>query len=110
MAPEHQDPNDPDARRLAELEKRLKEARGPEPAPKRKDVSGLDMAYRLLAELVAAVLVGMGLGWGLDRLFGTSPIFLIVMSMLGIVAGIIGVFRTAREMNAKQSSGDSGRE
>ena len=109
MAPDELDPDDADARRLAELEKRLQKARGPEPVQERAQVSGLDMAYRLVAELVAAVLVGMGLGWGLDRLFGTSPLLLIVMLLLGIVAGILGVFRTARDMNANADRGRSER-
>jgi len=64
---------------------------------------------RMTAELVASVVVGMGLGWGLDWLLGTRPLFLIVMALFGIVAGIIGVFRTAREMNAKAGGGDAGR-
>lgn len=109
MAPEPLDPNDPDARKLADLEKRLKKALGPEETPQRMRVSGLDMAYRLTAELVAAVLVGMGLGWGLDYLFGTSPVFLIVLLLFGIVAGILGVFRTAREMDAKGGGGRRGK-
>ncbi len=109
MAPDYQDPNDPDARRLAELDERLKKARGPEPVQQRTDVSGLDMAYRLLAEMVASVLVGMGLGWGLDWLLGTSPVLLIVMLVLGIVAGIVGVLRTARNMNAKADRDRTGR-
>jgi len=33
----------------------------------------LGMAWRLSTELVVAVLVGAGLGWGLDKLFGTAP-------------------------------------
>ena len=105
MAPAGLDPNDPDAQRLLELEAKLKKARGTEPVQQRAQVSGLDMAYRLLAELVAAVLVGLALGWGLDRLFGTAPVLLIVMSLFGIVAGILGVFRTAAGMNAKSDRG-----
>ncbi len=104
MAPENLTPDDPDARKLADLEERLKKARGPEPVRKKSEVSGLDMAYRLIAELVAAVLVGMGLGWGMDWLFGTQPVFLIVMMLFGIVAGIMAVFRTAHEMQRRDET------
>jgi ATP synthase protein I len=107
MAPEHLDRDDPDARKLIDLEERLRRARGPEVVPQKMRVSGLDMAYRLIAELVASVVVGMGLGWGLDYLFGTSPVFLIVLLLFGIVAGIFGVFRTARGMDAKTGGGDA---
>ena len=45
---------------------------------KSKPSFGADKAasdgYRLLAELVGGVLGGLGLGWGFDRLAGTSPL------------------------------------
>jgi ATP synthase protein I len=94
---------DPDARRLADLEARLKEARGKtqvqrdDPSP-----SKLGAAFRLVTELLAAVIVGGGIGWALDRVFGTSPLLLIVMFMLGVAAGMRNVIRTAREMNESQ--------
>jgi ATP synthase protein I len=107
MAPDQLDEGDPGARKLADLEERLKKARGPEHVPRKRRVSGLDMAYRLTAELVASVLVGMGLGWGLDFLLGTSPVFLIVLLLFGIVAGIFAVFRTARSMDAGAGGGSA---
>jgi len=56
----------------------------------------LGMAWRLSTELVVAVLVGAGLGWGLDKLFGTAPqvlmcplamIYLIAISMTMMIKG-----------------------
>jgi len=94
---------DPDARRLADLEARLNEARGKTkvqrdgPSP-----SKLGAAFRLVTELLAAVIVGGGIGWALDRVFGTSPLLLIVMFMLGVAAGMRNVIRTARQMNESQ--------
>jgi ATP synthase protein I len=94
---------DPDARRLADLEARLEEARGKtkvqrdDPSP-----SKLGAAFRLVTELLAAVIVGGGIGWALDRVFGTSPLLLIVMFMLGVAAGMRNVICTAREMNESQ--------
>lgn len=38
-------------------------------------------------ELAITLAVMVGLGWGLDRLFGTAPVFIIVLSVLGF-AGI----------------------
>jgi ATP synthase protein I len=51
---------------------------------------------RLSTELVAGVLVGAVLGWFLDRALGISPWGLIVFVLLGFVAGVLNVVRTAR--------------
>jgi len=50
---------------------------------------------RLSSELVAGVLVGAAIGWGIDRLLSTSPFGLIVFFLLGFVAGIVNVVRSA---------------
>lgn len=60
----------------------------------------LAWAYRLAAEFVAAILVGMGLGWGVDQLFGTGPWGLIVMILVGFAAGVVNVMRAASQVNA----------
>jgi ATP synthase protein I len=52
-------------------------------------------ALRLSSELVAGVLVGAVIGWGFDRLLSTSPFGLIVFFLLGFVAGIVNVVRSA---------------
>lgn len=93
--------DDPDTRRLNELERKLKRARGarePEPAPESREFQ-LGVAFRLVAELVVAVVVGGAIGWALDRVFRTSPILLIVFFFLGVAAGFRNVLRAAREMN-----------
>ena len=92
--------DDSDLRSLSDLEKRLQRARGRRVAP--GDVatpSKLGAALRLSTELVASVVVGSGIGWVLDRIFGTSPFLLIVMFFLGVGAGFLNVMRAAREMN-----------
>ena len=55
---------------------------------------------RLASEFIAGILVGIGLGWGLDRLAGTSPWGLIGFLLLGFVAGVFNVVRAPREMTA----------
>ncbi len=51
--------------------------------------------FRLSTELVAGVLVGAGIGWGLDRWLGTKPWLLIVFFLLGTAAGMQNVIRVA---------------
>jgi len=97
--------DDPDSRRLAELKERLQKARGnrQETPPPERQQSQLGIAFRLVTELLAAVIVGGGIGWALDRIFTTSPILLIVMFLLGIAAGMRNVMRTARQLNENQN-------
>ena|SRR5579872_508768 len=96
--------NDPEMHRLNELERRLQQARGgqkleQQPAPSPASPSQMGIAVRLVTELLAGVIVGRAIGWALDRVFGTSPILLIVCFLVGVAAGVLNVQRTARELN-----------
>ncbi len=93
-----------DAKRLAELGERLQKAQRQRgvPGPSEAPPSKLGIAFRLVTELLAAVLVGGGIGWALDRLFGTTPFLFIVMFLLGVAAGFVNVVRTARQMEKDQ--------
>ncbi|WP_092494744.1 AtpZ/AtpI family protein [Faunimonas pinastri] len=62
-------------------------------------------AYRLASEFVAGVLVGAGLGWGVDRLAGTAPWGLVIFLLLGFAAGVVNAIRSAS--NLTQSSADA---
>ena len=64
----------------------------------------LGIAFRFSTEMVAALLVGGGIGWGLDWLFGTRPIFIVVFFILGAAAGILNVMRAAKEINAAMAA------
>jgi ATP synthase protein I len=57
--------------------------------------SAMARGFRLSSELVAGVLVGAVIGWGIDQLLSTSPWGLIVFFLLGFVAGVINVMRAA---------------
>ena len=59
------------------------------------DAAGFARGFRLSTELVAGVLVGAAIGWGLDRLAGISPWGLIVFVLLGFAAGVLNVMRAA---------------
>ena len=57
--------------------------------------SAMAIGFRLSSELIAGVVVGALLGWGFDRLLSTSPFGLIVFVLLGFVAGVLNVIRSA---------------
>lgn len=91
---------------LDDLERRLAEARNrhKEPEPDGDNAGSLlGMAWRLSTEFLVAVLVGAGLGYGLDHLLGTRPWFLLVGLVFGFAAGIMSVFRAAGRMDAENA-------
>ena len=61
----------------------------------RGPMSGLGMALRTGTELVSALIVGVGIGFFLDKWLGTTPWFLVVFFFLGAAAGILNVYRAA---------------
>ena len=48
---------------------------------------------------MAALAVGVGIGWLLDRWLGTLPLFLLIFFFLGAAAGLLNVYRAAKEIN-----------
>ncbi len=76
-------------------EKASRQSEAPSGASPSTDGSAMARGLRLSSELVAAVLVGAGLGWLVDRLLGVSPLGLIVFVLLGFAAGIVNVLRAA---------------
>jgi ATP synthase protein I len=96
--------NDPDD--LNALDAQLKAARERNPVPESRsgpseDKSGMALGMRLSAELLAGVLVGLGIGWALDRWLGTGPWLLLVFLLLGTAAGILNVIRAGNKPDAK---------
>ena len=62
----------------------------------------LGNAFKLGTELVAAVVVGTIIGFILDNWFGTKPWFIIIFFLLGVIAGILNVFRVAKKMQEEE--------
>ena len=60
------------------------------------------LAWRMVIELVAGLGIGFGIGYGLDFLFGTMPVFLVGFTMLGFIAGVRTMLRSAKEIQEKQ--------
>lgn len=88
-----------DGERLAALEKRLAALRSKE-APEKphgdEGYSQANLGWQMVIELVAGLLIGFGIGYGLDLLFGTLPILLVVFTLLGFAAGVKTMLRTAQ--------------
>jgi ATP synthase protein I len=86
--------------RLKELSSRLaaeksQHAAQENPPKQYQGASDYSKGYRLISEFVAGVLVGAAVGFGLDKLFGTLPLFLIIFVLVGFAAGILNMSRAA---------------
>jgi ATP synthase protein I len=91
--------------RLGSLDHRLSEFRdnrklrtdqpGTESGDTAARTSAMALGFRLSSELVAGVVVGAAIGWGVDRWLSTSPFGLIVFLLLGFTAGVVNVVRSA---------------
>jgi ATP synthase protein I len=55
--------------------------------------SAMSLGLRAGSEFVSAVILGLGIGWVLDRVLHTNPAFLIVFFLIGVAAGIWNVIR-----------------
>ena len=65
---------------------------------KKENPSSIGTAFKLSTELVSAVAVGTIIGFILDKTFGTKPWLIIIFFFVGVIAGIINVIRSAKNM------------
>ena len=67
----------------------------------RSNAASLGKALKISTELVAAVVVGSTIGFILDNWFDTKPLLIICFFFMGVAAGILNVFKSAKKMNKK---------
>ena len=65
------------------------------------NATSLGKALKISTELVAAVVVGSIIGFLLDGWFDTKPLLTISFFVMGVAAGMLNVFRSAKRMNSK---------
>ena len=64
------------------------------------NAASLGKALKISTELVAAVVVGSIIGFLLDDWFDTKPLLTICFFLIGVAAGILNVFRSAKKMHS----------
>ncbi|MEM7546805.1 MAG: AtpZ/AtpI family protein [Pseudomonadota bacterium] len=84
----------------------LRDGRKPKPATKGGKYAAAGFGWRMTVDLVTGIFVGAAMGWGLDSLFGTLPIFLIIFIMLGFAAGVRVMLKSAEEYQKDQARPD----
>jgi len=55
--------------------------------------SSMGKALRAGTDLVAAILVGLFIGYWIDKLLGIAPFGMIIMLFLGFIAGFLNIYR-----------------
>ena len=68
---------------------------------KQSSSSNIGAAFKLSTEMVAAVIVGTIIGFILDNWFGTKPWLILIFFFVGVIAGILNVIRSAKNMQSK---------
>jgi ATP synthase protein I len=96
-----QDPNE-----TTDFEARLKAARdksednsGSAPSRLQYESSSAGLGFRMSIELMVGLVVGLGIGWLLDGWLDTKPLFMIVLMVVGLGAGILNVVRASKELD-----------
>ena len=104
MSDDKQPPN------LTELDAELRKARQRhdkehgEDRPGLRSESSAGAGYRVGVELFAGMLFGGGLGWFLDKQFGTKPWLLVGLFLLGSAAGLLNAYRAVKRAE-RESAG-----
>ena len=84
---------------LDKLDRKLEEFRSKKEKVSPKQIKVQNDGWRMIIELVTGMLLGVSLGLGLDYMIGSEPIFLIIFSLLGFMAGVKTMMATAKKMN-----------
>ena len=95
-------PNDP-LNELGDKIDAIREARKPKEPTKGGKYAGAGFGWRMTVDLVTGVCVGAAIGWGLDTLFGSKPLFLIVFVLFGFAAGVRVMLKSAEEFQKDQA-------
>lgn len=75
----------------------------PQAPDEKVDGSMLGAAWRMSTELVVSVMVGLGLGYGIDTVLGSKPWGMLVGLCFGFAAGIMTVLRGSAAMDEQNA-------
>ena len=84
---------------LDKLDRKLEEFKSKKEKDRPKRLKVQNDGWRMVIELVTGMLLGVSLGMALDYVVGSEPLFLIVFSLLGFMAGVKTMIATAKKMN-----------
>ena len=68
------------------------------PNTKKNKESGAGFGFKISTEIIAALVVGVGIGLIVDKYLGTKPFGLIIFFIFGALAGFLNVYRVMRRI------------
>ena len=88
-----------DEDKLKELQDRIESAKSSNtPNTKKNKESGAGFGFKISTEIIAALVVGVGIGLIVDKYLGTKPFGLIIFFIFGALAGFLNVYRVMRRI------------
>ena len=88
-----------DEDKLKELKDRIETAKtSNSPTSVKKKESGAGFGFKISTEIIAALVVGVGIGLIVDKYLGTKPFGLIIFFIFGALAGFLNVYRVMRRI------------
>ena len=92
-----------DEDKLKELKDRIETAKSSNtPNTKKNKESGAGFGFKISTEIIAALVVGVGIGLIVDKYLGTKPFGLIIFFIFGALAGFLNVYRVMRRIEKQQ--------
>ncbi len=70
--------------------------------PIKKKESGAGFGFKISTEIIAALVVGVGIGLIVDNYFNTKPFGLIIFFIFGALAGFLNVYRVMRRIEKQR--------
>ena len=64
---------------------------------------GHQWGLRVGTEIVASTVIGLGMGFYIDKWLDTRPVFLLIFFLFGVVAGFLNLYRAVRLDQKKMS-------
>ena len=61
--------------------------------------NGYSIGLKISLDLISSIIVGALIGYGLDKIFLTKPVFFIIFLVLGIITGFYSLFKTVQKLN-----------
>ena len=90
-------------KKLEELNKKIDSLKDQKKNVKfKKKESGAGFGFKISTEIIAALVVGVGIGLIVDNYFNTKPIGLIIFFIFGALAGFLNVYRVMRRIEKQR--------
>ena len=85
--------------KLKDLKNRIETANSTNtPKPSNKKDNGAGFGFKISTEIIAALVVGVGIGLIVDKYLDTKPFGLIIFFIFGVFAGFLNVYRVMRRI------------